>query len=103
MNKNRLRELLRKMLASVKPSAEVQAGTSERERHFLGDDGFMRIEDGNGESIELAPDSASGMGPSFCLIDEGYDAFEDYVAELNKDGVIGSKVSRKAVNQAIGA
>ena len=43
------------------------------------------------------------VGPTFGLVDEGHDAFEDFVEELNTDSDIGSRVSRKAIETGIGA
>lgn len=102
MNKNRLRELLRDILRNTRLAAGADVGAGNRERHFLGQDSSLHIQWEGEPAVDLRPDPAEDLGPSFYIADEGYDAFEDYVEELNKDAIIGGKVSRKAINQALG-
>lgn len=103
MNKNRLRELLRTMLPYIKGSADAGIGSYMREQHFLGDNSWVRVQWADGETVEMRPDPGQPIGPSFCLVNEGCDAFEDFVDELATDPVIGNQVGRKAVENAIGA
>lgn len=102
MNKNRLRELLRVMLANTKASADVDPSSHQFLRYFLGDDSVFRIRWADGENVEMRQDPSQSIGPTLCLVDQGCDAFEDFIDELNSDSVIGTKVGMKAIEAAIG-
>ncbi len=100
MDKKRLREYLRTMLQNIVAMVDLEPDRYDQARPFFGTDTRVLIQREGSEPEEMLLDPRTHDGPSFGLVNDGCNAFDEYIKEIGTDIVIKDKVGRRTLEKS---
>jgi len=100
LSKKALLSHLKTMLANTVLGA-ANPGEHSGIHTFLGSDSTISIGIHGARPITLKMPESTESTPTLSIVDDGWTALEDFIAEANKDEMIGEQVGRKAIEQEV--
>ena len=93
--------LLYKIIHNTVSVDNVSVGKYTKKLYVAGSDSSMTITQPGALPLSMGADPNAKLGPSFYIVDDGYDAMNHFYEEINQDAIVRTKVGRKAVEEAI--
>jgi hypothetical protein len=93
--------LLCKIIDNTVTADEANVQSFNKSIYIAGDDSATTITSPGVPTLNIVPDPEVKLGPSFYIVDDGYDAIEHFVDAINEDNTIKAKIGRKAIEGVV--